>query len=561
MPNRRIIEPLTPHISQLALSPRPASGSVAEIPMSVTRPPSKNWLTLPHPSMAGPRVATIAALATPPGESALAIVRATGPLCETLAARVLRAPRNLDNPAVLAPRQVTHVAVVEPGESTASGALPTVLDDATAVLYPAEMSPTGEPLLEITTHGGLVTPQAVLGALYAAGAQPAGPGEFTRRAFLAGRVSLAEAEAVQGLIHAQSERAARLALRQLRGGLRDRLGALSATLQDQLALIEAFIDFPDERLPVEQARARLAELDRAIAALDELITRTDATALERTGLRVVLAGLPNAGKSSLFNALTGRDRALTSPVPGTTRDVLEATVVIGGQSMTLVDTAGLRDVLHATTHSPRGLLSLEAAYATHAAHEATGLAHAQLEGLGIEKTRSEVAVADAVIWVVDGRHGLTASDRAELDWLHDTGRTPVAVVATHGDLFAQDQTNLPGFPHAFTVALPLGEGLAAVRGFLARLAATTEGDEPFLLFARHRDAALRARTALQRARDVLAPASDVSAPNDTGSADELAASDLRDAILALSEIDGDTGHPALTEALLDRIFSRFCIGK
>src|SRR5918911_1402783 len=283
------------------------------------RPPS----LLPLPS-----TDTIAAVATAPGRSGLAIVRLSGSQANEIAARLLRPwPTRL--------RIATLCDVHSPGGER--------LDQAVVTRYAGPRSFTGEDVVEITCHGGSVVPTSVVAALLEAGAREALPGEFTRRAVLNGKLDLLQAEAVGDLVDARSGLAHRTALAQLDGGLSRRVLALRSALLDLEALIAYDIDFPEEDDGPVAAGRILGAADHALRRLDALLAGADAGELLREGALVVIAGPPNVGKSSLFNALLGTARAIVTPVPGTTRDALEAVVDAGGWPVRLVDTAGLRE--------------------------------------------------------------------------------------------------------------------------------------------------------------------------------------------------------------------------
>ncbi|MEI6861368.1 MAG: tRNA uridine-5-carboxymethylaminomethyl(34) synthesis GTPase MnmE, partial [Verrucomicrobiota bacterium] len=298
---------------------------------------------------------TIAALATPAGTAAIAVVRVSGPACAALIPGIFG--------AALLPRTATHGDYRD-----RDGA---VVDDVLATFCQAPNSYTGEDSLEVSCHGNPFIVQKILEDLHARGARPAGPGEFTQRAFLNGRLALDQAEAVMDLIHARSERALAAAQGQLRGALGRRMAALTDTLLGALARIEAYIDFPEEDLPPED-RSRLRGM---IEQLSDDTARLLATqrygALLRDGIQTVIVGEPNAGKSSLLNRLTGHERALVSPEPGTTRDFIEERVPAGPHWLRLTDTAGLNP-------SPT-----------------------PLERLGIAKTYERAAAADLLLLVLD----------------------------------------------------------------------------------------------------------------------------------------------------------------
>jgi tRNA modification GTPase len=270
---------------------------------------------------------TIVALATPVGNAALAVVRASGPLAAVLAAEGPLGARRLS------PRRVEHRDY-----HALDGRL---VDDVVAVHFPAPRSYTGEDVLEISTHGNPFLVQRVIDDLCARGCRPARPGEFTQRAFLSGRMDLSQAEAVMDVIRARSDRSLELAQRQLRGEMGRRLAPLEAGLLQALAEVEAYIDFPEEDLPAEDRRRVVGRLEAVQAGVRELLATRRVGEWVREGIRTVIVGRPNAGKSSLLNRLVGYERALVSPEPGTTRDFLEEWVRVGPHVLRLVDTAGL----------------------------------------------------------------------------------------------------------------------------------------------------------------------------------------------------------------------------
>src|SRR6266849_3543271 len=298
---------------------------------------------------------TIAAIATPSGRAGIGVVRLSGARVPQIAALLLgKLPE---------PRRATYAVFRDArGER---------IDEGIALFFPAPGSYTGEAVLELQGHGGPVVMQALLGACLDAGARLAEPGEFTRRAFLEGKLDLAQAEAVADLIDAASREAARSALRSLKGEFSAVIGALNAQLIELRALIEAVLDFPEEevdRLYVDDAAARLA---RVRAALEEVLGKSRQGSLLRSGIQVVLAGRPNVGKSSLMNRLAGEERAIVTPIPGTTRDALREPLDIGGVPVILVDTAGLRASAD------------------------------EVERLGVERTRHELERADVVLAVFE----------------------------------------------------------------------------------------------------------------------------------------------------------------
>jgi tRNA modification GTPase len=453
-------------------------------------------------------------LATPPGVSALAVVRLSGADAVAVADRVFRGRRSL---AALAARTLAYGRAVD-----GAGEL---LDEVTAVVLRAPASATGEDVVELTCHGGTRSAPRLLAALLAAGARPARAGEFTERAFLHGRIDLAQAEAVADVIHAETDLAHRLAARQIEGGLSRGLSAVAESLRDALAEVEARVDFAEDVDGVAVPPAVARALAGAEAALDRLLAGADLGRRAREGARVVLVGRPNAGKSSLFNALLGEDRALVTAEPGTTRDALAEHLDLEGMPVRLLDTAGLRQAF-------------------------------AVEALGVERARRELAGADLALWVIDGSRVATAEDHAAF-----------AAVAARPHVIARTKADLPpapgngadggagGFPRtpagAIAVSAVTGEGLPALRAALA--AALREGRpagaaaEALVTNSRHIEALARAREAIAAAR----------ARAGEGAPGELVAGDVRAALEALGEVTGE----AVAPDLLERIFARFCIGK
>lgn len=442
----------------------------------------------------------IVALATPPGRSALALIRLSGRGAFEVAARVLR-PFRPDPP-----RAVSRVRLVHP----ATGDL---VDDALAACFRAPRTYTGDDLVEISTHGGLLVPAAAVAALVAAGARPAAPGEFTRRAVLNGKLDLLQAEATADLIDAGAPAQARRALQQLDRGLSARLGALRGELLELEALLAYDIDFPEE----DAGAVAPERVERAWRAVRERLARLLETAPAgerlREGALVAIAGPPNAGKSSLFNALLGTERAIVTELPGTTRDAIEAAAVIEGFPFRLVDTAGLRE------------------------------SGDRVERIGIEVARRYVDAADLILFCREAGDG---TRDAEAERFLAACRAPVMRVATKRDL-----VDGPTVPASVGVSVVTGEGLAELRRRLAaeafgRLLAV--GDvEPVVTRARH-------RSALERA---LAEIEAFSAARAAGVEAVAAATHLRAAVGALDDLIG----VVTPDDVLDRVFATFCVGK
>jgi len=435
---------------------------------------------------------TIAAVATPIGRGALGIVRLTGPAIPEIARRLLtRLPE---------PRRATLLRVRDAGDET--------LDEAIVVNFPAPHSYTGEHVLEIHAHGGPVVLQSILQACLDAGARMAEPGEFTRRAYLNGRMDLAQAEAVADLIDAASREAARSALRSLQGEFSAAVHGLAAQLIELRALTEAMLDFPEEEVDAlhrDDAEGRLIRLRQTMA---ELRSRSREGSLLRSGIHVVLAGRPNVGKSSLLNRLAGAERAIVTAIPGTTRDALREPILIEGVPLILVDTAGLR----ATRD--------------------------EVERLGVERTRAEIAQADLLIAV----HDASVTDFEPLEAL--PGATARLDVYNKIDLAPRFRPP-PGAQRPVLVSARTGAGIDRLRRSILEAAGWGgHGENVFLARERH----LRAMSDASRHLD--AAAQQIMRW-------ELFAEELRLAQQSLGAVTGEFG----AEDLLGEIFSRFCIGK
>ncbi|MBJ6979219.1 MULTISPECIES: tRNA uridine-5-carboxymethylaminomethyl(34) synthesis GTPase MnmE [unclassified Luteimonas] len=440
---------------------------------------------------------TIAAVATAPGSGGVGIVRLSGP--DALAiARVLCARD------ALTPRHAHHVRFLD-----AAG---DALDDGIALLFQAPASYTGEDVVELQAHGNPVLLQAIVARCCALGARLARPGEFTERAFLNGRLDLAQAEAVADLIAAGDLTAARAARRSLDGRFSRRVEAIAAELLAIRVHAEAAIDFADEPLETLGGAQLAARLQRARAALEALLGDAKRGRRLRDGLHAVIVGPPNAGKSSLLNALAGSERAIVTDVAGTTRDLLRETVHVDGAELVLVDTAGLREEGDA------------------------------IEREGMRRARQELGKAGLAIAVVDARDpdAGRAAVAADVDgvpqvlWLHNKA-----------DLLAAHAPAPP--PGELRVSATTGQGMDALHARLRTLVmGDAAGDGEFTARARHVDALRRAALALDDAAHAL----EVEAL-------DLAAESLRDAHHALGDITGRVD----ADALLGHIFSSFCIGK
>lgn len=437
----------------------------------------------------------ICALATPTGRAALAVVRLSGREAFDVARRVLGWSADR---AIEARRAVL---------SDFRGADGASFDRGIVTFFPGPASYTGENAVEFTCHGGLLVPGQLLVALIAAGARQATPGEFTRRAVRHGKLDLLEAEAVGDLVDATTRTQGRAALHQLEGGLSRRLESLRSDLLDLLALLAYDIDFPEEDDgPIDRTRIRDG-LDRVREAVRRFVATAPLGERLRQGALVVLAGRPNAGKSSLFNALLGTNRALVTEIPGTTRDAIEADLDFEGWPVRLVDTAGLRD------------------------------SGDRIEQLGIEVSRKYLAAADLVLLCIDAGRSVGADERGWAD------RARTLIVRTKADLVESDAP--------MSVSVTTGVGLDRLR---AALMTELFGDfnhytdmEPMLTRERHRLALLQAGAALGDAEPLVADGGDAV----------LAAHHVRRAVASLDELIGVVD----VEAVLGRIFEKFCVGK
>ena len=391
------------------------------------------------------------------------------------------------------------------------------LDTGLALWFPAPHSYTGEDTLELQGHGGPVVLDRVAGRMFSLGARPARPGEFTERAFLNGKLDLAQAEAVADLIDAATHEAARLARRSLEGALSERVNAAVAELVRIRTFIEGALDFPDEEVPDLPGDLLSERLDRVRAAVAAARGSAARGNLLREGFGVAIVGRPNVGKSSLLNRLVGRERAIVTEVPGTTRDTLHEPVQVDGLPLRVVDTAGLHP-----TDDP-------------------------VERIGIERTWAAVDEADAVLAVVDDRRGLEDADREILDRIPD--RLPRVIVHNKIDLTGRSAgERKTGAGYRIRLSARTGEGVDRLCERLKALAGYEPRAEGLFMARRRHLAALD---------DALAALDAAKRGGEEGAGSELVAEDLRLAQRALGEITGEF----TTDDLLGRIFATFCIGK
>jgi len=458
---------------------------------------------------------TIAAVATGPAPGAIGIVRVSGSASFGIVSYLLRGSRFSPSSAVS--HHVYHGYVHDPATGEP-------IDEVLLLVFREPHSYTGEDVVEISCHGGPYVLSRVLEATIAAGARHAEPGEFTMRAYLRGRMDLAQAEAVADIIEARSEGALRCAIRQREGGLSKRVASMRATLLAACAGAEAMLEYDDDEDDTPRLSEVLQNVHDVAAEVASLYRTFDLGRVLRRGYRVAIVGRPNVGKSTLLNALAGRERALVTAIPGTTRDIVEETVSLGGMAVTFLDTAGLR--------KPRG--SVEAA--------------------GVQRTRDTAALADGVLVVLDASRGWRPQDQQVLE---SAGERCIAVLWNKTDTVPPQRAHaLAQHPALREVHVPVlavsaakGTGLEDLhRTIMSHIAKATSLPEDELVTNERHARALH--EAHHRINSALARLQDGDEP-------VLAAADLRDAADALGVILGAT----TPEDVIHEIFSRFCVGK
>lgn len=440
---------------------------------------------------------TIVAIATPPGRGGVGIVRLSGPGVPEAALALAGA---------LPPPRTATLTVLRDTQGRA-------LDQALVLFFPEPHSFTGEHVLELHAHGGPVLLDIILEGCMALGARPARPGEFSERAFHNGKLDLSQAEAIADLIDSGTRQAARAAVRSLSGVFSERIQFILRAVIELRVQVEASIDFSDEDLETTASPRIRQGLDEIHGLLNDLLNQAYQGSLLRDGMRVVIAGQPNVGKSSLLNALSGREAAIVTDVPGTTRDALREAIQLDGLPLHVIDTAGLRDTKDT------------------------------VERLGIQRTWEAIGEADAILLLVDDRRGVTDRDRAILRQIPEGPE----VLLVHNKVDLTDrQPSVTREPpgEALFVSVRTGAGLDILREHLKGLMGYTDVGDNFTARRRHLDALRRALTHLDNAR-----------PHD--SQVELMAEDLRLVQRDLGEITGEF----TSEELLSEIFSSFCIGK
>jgi len=449
---------------------------------------------------------TIAAISTPLGEGGIGIVRLSGPQARAIVEGLFRRPHREGQR--LRSYRLHYGHIVDPADGT-------VVDEVLVSFMRAPYSYTRQDVVEINCHGGIVPLRRVLQLVLAAGARLAEPGELTLRAFLNGRIDLAQAEAVLDIVRARTDAALRVAVNQLCGHLSTRVRRLRERAVELLAYLEATIDFVEDEIPHRDIQPELAELEEEIT---ELLANAEQGIIYRQGMRVAIVGRPNVGKSSLLNALLRASRAIVTPIPGTTRDTVEESCNLQGIPLTLVDTAGI-----GATENP-------------------------IERLGIERSRQALAQADLVLLVVDGSQPLQAED---WEIAHAVGARPTLVVVNKLDL--PQRVELDGFlPQAPRIPLSAltGEGVDRLEQTIVDMVFSGRvitSQTPLVSHPRHQALLQQARDAVRAAWTAMAQ----GLPND------LAAIDLTQAVASLGQITGQT----VSEDLLEVVFANFCVGK
>jgi tRNA modification GTPase len=442
---------------------------------------------------------TIAAISTPAGEGAIALVRISGPTATTVADKIFR---GREKPSDF-PSHTQRLGHVVDGER--------IVDQVMVAVHRAPASYTGEDLVEISCHGGILVSAQVLATCVCAGARAAGPGEFTERAFLNGKIDLTQAEAVMDLIRAQTDLALRSATEQLEGRLGETIGKLREQLIGLIAQVDASIDFPDEDVEPDDRRALLVRLDSIREHLNTLLASANQGRILREGVRVVIYGAANAGKSSLLNRLLGYDRAIVSDIPGTTRDTIEESVNLRDVRIRFVDTAGLQP-----------------------------LSDDRLEKAGMARTEKSLRTADLLLHVADSSQQKPADFDAQPKASNEILVLNKSDLAEHADWKNCD---------ALRISCVVEDGLRGLdEAILERIGAgNLRSENTVAINTRHHECLRRALTACDRARS--------SITDDVGV--EYVAVDLRAALNAVGEVV----RPADSEDILDQVFNEFCIGK
>jgi len=454
---------------------------------------------------------TIVALATPPGEGGIAIVRISGAESMEII-RALFVTKKKNKPKTIPERYFHYGYIVEEDGN--------IVDEVLMVYMRAPKTYTREDVVEIHCHGGMVPVRKIIGLVLSAGARLAEPGEFTKRAFLNGRIDLAQAEGVMDLISAKSEEAARLSLEQMEGTLSKKIRSVRNDLLDLLAHIEVTVDYPEEDIEsvmTDQAKERL---NSARTECRNLLASADQGKLLREGIKAVIIGKPNVGKSSLLNALVRENRAIVTDVPGTTRDVIEEYINIRGILVRILDTAGIRETVD------------------------------QVERIGVERSRELTQTADLVLLLLDASEPLEKEDTELLKWLKDKRVLILLNKTDRPEVVKEEEIKPLTGSRVIRTSMIDGAGLDEIEDYIYEMVYSGglgPRNSVTVMNSRHKEALIRADKSLGEALAAL----DASVPLD------MVTIDIRNVWEALGEITGES----LTENLIDKIFSEFCLGK
>ena len=451
----------------------------------------------------------IAAISTPAGAAGLGVVRLSGDDAVAIAAKLFRPIRQERDLTALSGYTAAYGHVYD-----ADGDI----DDCVALVFRAPHSYTGEDVVELSCHGGRYILQRVLRACFAAGAKPAAAGEFTRRAFLNGKMDLTGAESVMDLIGAEGQLAARTALAAREGGIYRRLASVKESLLAVAAQFAAYIDYPDEDIPDLEPQVFGETIKNGIATVENLLSTYDAGRILREGIDTAIVGRPNVGKSTLMNLLAGCERSIVTDIAGTTRDIVEETVRLGDVTLRLADTAGIRDTDDV------------------------------VENVGVSRARSRMEQAALVLAVFDGSEPLTDEDRALAQALQ--GRTAIAIINKADKPLCIDQDWVYAhFDHVVILSAKAEEGVADLTAAVAEVTgiAALDAAQPVLSTERQRQCAADCLTCLKEAEGALA----------MGFTPDAVSVSVDGAINALLELTGERA----TEAVVEQVFARFCVGK
>jgi tRNA modification GTPase len=448
---------------------------------------------------------TIASIATPPGVGGLSVIRISGPKAHTVGQSISANPKR-----ILKPRYALYTPIISPrGEEIDSGVI---------TYFPSPDSYTGEDVIEVSCHGGNIISRQILDACFALGCEPAGPGEFTKRAFLNGKMDLLQAEAVAALIVANSSISKAANYRILSGRFSTIVNELRSILMDLVITLEAELDFTEDEITPLPTSEKVSLVSNVLSRVDSLLSTYSTGKMLTGGAVVVFVGEPNVGKSSLLNSILSEERTIVSNIPGTTRDAVEVPFLIKGFPVRFVDTAGLRDAADA------------------------------VEQKGVHFSREYMNKADLLIYVSEAATDAVAPSPPNSDYLPKSSSLPVIHVLNKCDLLTNGRDRVAVDEHLFTSALT-GDGitllLETIHTRLVRSSVISE--EIIITSGRHNDALRRVRSSLEITKKEL----------DGGASTDALASDLRIAVSALDELLGVT----TADDILDNIFSKFCIGK